>query len=152
MKLSYERSARSFGRWPRRRVIAIAFESAGSFDFFSTSAVGIFRDRIFADLTVYTGDGATNVYKRVHLYGSFSVNAKARRSVRQQLRFRNTETFEGWSRREQLLRRCAACSRSSGLGLYLVVIAGLFPNIVAKCGRACRRRWFEAGRFAIMPA
>lgn len=32
---------------------------------------------------------------RAHLYGSFSVNAKARRSVRQQLRFRNTETVWG---------------------------------------------------------
>ncbi|CAL1686774.1 unnamed protein product [Lasius platythorax] len=26
------------------------------------------------------------------------------------------------------------------LDYILVVIAGLFPNIVAKCGRACRRR------------
>lgn len=71
----------------------------------------IFRNRIFADLTVYIGDRATEV-ERAHLYGSFSVNAKLAVPCVNSCVSGDTETFEGWSRREQLLRRTFTLERT----------------------------------------
>lgn len=60
--------------------------------------------------------------------------------MREQLRFLR-DPFERWPRCEELFRRCAAvaasrftlertCATAAGL-----VVAELFPNVVAKCGR-----------------
>lgn len=96
----------------------------------------IFRNRIFADLTVYIGDRATEVSALIFTALLASMQSWPFRA--------STVAFPGIRRRLRDDRGannfCAVRSHSSELGLYLVVVAGLFPNIVAKCGQTCRRR------------
>lgn len=79
----------------------------------------------------------------VRIFTAFSMSMQkpiCAGSPRQQLRFLNTRN--DW----EMIEHTTFASRVYARTDFdcALIVDELFPNVIAKCGRTCRRRWFES--------